>query len=200
MNNASIVLRFENCTKDTVTIESTRYEAIRDPEIERQAGRSVVILGGDAEFASFARIDEEYPLVVRTSAHDPLVKKMVNLLNCSVVKVSHHGSMHSAPLDIYERMSPSVAVISSRQRESSFDTPDGPFNRNLFPHTLTEAALEETKTRILTTDGSYETAHGLADSQEGTVIVSVSPGKTPVVKKLKDSSSALPGDEETLEP
>jgi hypothetical protein len=50
--------------------------------------------------------------VEKTSAHKPLVVKMINYLNFPLVKVDHHGSMHSAPLDIYEIMTPKKALIS----------------------------------------------------------------------------------------
>lgn len=190
MNNASIVLRFEHRDTDAVTIESLRYTGSYDPEIERDASQAVVIMGGDAEFDSWSHVSQEYPYIERTSAHEPLVKKMVNLLNCWAVKVAHHGSMHSTPLDVYERMSPSLAVISTKQEESTKSLPWKKLKRNLFPHQIATSALEESKTRILTTDGSYETDEGLDNKQGGTIVLVVPPGKKPRYMKLNDSADA----------
>lgn len=44
MNNASIVLRLENCADDVVTTQSQRYIGTRDPEIDRQSGPSVTVV------------------------------------------------------------------------------------------------------------------------------------------------------------
>ena len=65
--DASIVLRFENCDKDVVSIETLRYEGSRDKQIEKKVGAGVVILAGDAEFDSWAQISEEYPCITSTS-------------------------------------------------------------------------------------------------------------------------------------
>ena len=57
-------------------------------------------------------------------------QKMTNYLSCHVLKVAHHGSMHSSPLDVYEKMSPNLAVISSKQEQST----SGGRTRDIFPH------------------------------------------------------------------
>lgn len=130
MNNVSIVLRLEHHREEVVPTESVRYKGVRDSEVERRAGRSVVILGSDAEFDSWAQISEEFPRLERTSAHDPLVRKVVNLLACAVVKVSHRGSMHScvtpvAPLAGSPRgpgrlsPGPASAIVPRRPRRAS---------------------------------------------------------------------------------
>jgi len=199
MNNASIVLRLENCADDVVTTQSQRYIGTRDPEIDRRAGPSVAILGGDAEFDSWAQISDEYRRVESTSAHKPLVKKMVNPLGCSVVKVSHHGSMHSIPLDVYERMSPAWAVISTKQEISSKTVNNKVLTRGLFPHDTAALALREIGSRVLTTDGSYEKEldeNGQPRDRDmahaGSVTVVIPPGGCPRVKKLKDGVGDVP--------
>jgi beta-lactamase superfamily II metal-dependent hydrolase len=192
MNNASIVLRLENCKEDVVVVESVRYRDREDPEVLRDAGDSVVILGADAEFDNWAQIAEEYPYVERTSKHDPLVKKVVNLLNCSVLKVSHHGSMHSAPLDVYERMSPSLAILSSKQEESSVTHGGQPVTRTLYPHPVAIETLKESGCDVLSTDGFYEGLVGGANTQAGTIVVAVAPGKKPRTTKLSDDTDTVP--------
>lgn len=192
MNNASIVLRLENCEDDVVVVESVRYRDKEDPELLRDAGDSVVILGADAEFDNWAQIAEEYPYVERTSKHDPLVKKVVNLLNCSVLKVSHHGSMHSAPLDVYERMSPSLAILSSKQEESAVTRRGQPVTRTLYPHPVAIETLRESGSDVLSTDGYYESLLGAGEAHPGTVVVAVAPGKKPRCTKLSDDTNTVP--------
>ena len=192
MNNASVVLRFEHCEENVVTVESLRYQGNADPELAQDAGAGVVILGGDAEFDSWAKISEEYPCIISSSKNKPLVKKMVNLLKCAVVKVSHHGSMHSAPLDIYERMSPKIAVVSNKQETSSKTTSTGTLSRKLFPHDTTALALREVGAEVVTTDGSYEQLHGTDFAHTGTVVVVVPPGKRPRYTKLTDTIAGTP--------
>lgn len=199
MNNASIVLRLEHYREAVVLTESVRYEGTRDPAVERQAGRSVVILGGDAEFDSWACISTEFPRLERTSEHDPLVKKMVNLLACAVVKVPHHGSMHSISLDMYERMSPELAVISTRQAVSSHRLAGRMLKRGLFPHRTAALALEEVGAQVVTTDGSYEaemtegrTARDPQLAHPGSVVVVVPPAGQPRWIKLQDTESQVP--------
>jgi beta-lactamase superfamily II metal-dependent hydrolase len=193
MNNASIVLRLEHHDTDVLLAESKRYEGALDPEMERSAGTSVVILAGDAEFDSWAKVTEEFPRLETTDEHEPLVKKMVNPLACSVIKVSHHGSMHSAPLDVYEKMCPELAVVSSEQQVSTKTAGGRRMTRGLFPHQTAALALAEVGARVVTTDGSYESEEadggGPRDpdlAHEGSVVVVVPPGGRPVWRKLDD--------------
>ncbi len=181
MNNASVVLRLEHCKKDAVTVESARYVGKRDPEAARRANSAVFILGGDAEFASWAQVDAEYPHAIRSSTNEPLVSKTVDLLNCGMVKVSHHGSMHSAPLDIYERMTPGLAVISTEQEVAKKKVGKVTLKRPLFPHDTTTLALAEVGARILATGK-------MPGQQAGTVVVAVGPGGRPRSYKLKDKA------------
>lgn len=205
INNASIVLRIEHYKENVISMQSREYKGDISHEIEREAGRSVVILAGDAEFDSWACISQEYPKVERTSAHKPLVRKMVNYLSGAVVKVAHHGSMHSTPLDVYEKMHPKFAVISTVQRQSakaSKHSPIGEIRRDLFPHQSTAMALEECDARVITTDGSYEgqvlddgaTKKDAENDHPGTIVVVVPPGGKIKWKKLRDSAgnSATP--------
>jgi len=194
MNNASIVLRLEHHSEDVLLMVSREYEGNTSVEAERQAGRSVVILAGDAEFDSWANISQEYPKCERTSTHNPLIKKMVNHLSCSVVKVSHHGSMHSAPLDIYEKMMPELAIVSTEQKKSEKKSSAQKLKRGLFPHKSTTLALEECGAQILTTDGSYESdkKKEAKYSCPGTIVVVVPPGGKYRFRKLDDEKDKVP--------
>ncbi len=198
MNNASIVLRFEHYKEDVVLQESERYKGKVDPEMLRRAGSSVVILGGDAEFDSWAKITEEYPKIERSSKHEPLVKKMVNRLSCGAIKISHHGSMHSSPLDVYEKMSPKLAVASTEQKTSTKRIDGRSYTRELFPHKTASLAVEEVGAELLTTDGSYEREKRNSDRRylryvdPGSIIIKVPPGGRLKWTKLNDSKNVVP--------
>jgi hypothetical protein len=185
MNNASIVLRFEHRSEDVISAKSIEYTGNVSLEAERQAGSSVVILCGDAEYDSWSQITVEFPRLERTDANEPLVKKMVNYMACSALKVAHHGSMHSAPLDVYEKMTPGKAVISTEQEESSMKTDDTTLTRGLFPHNLAITAL-------LTTDGSYDSESESATNKPGSIVMVVPPGGKPRWKKLDDTKEKVP--------
>ncbi|MBA7580223.1 MAG: hypothetical protein GH159_05330 [Dehalococcoidia bacterium] len=209
MNNASIVLRIENNRENVITMQSREYKGDKSVEAERKAGRSVVILAGDAEFDSWSHVCQEFPKVERSSSHKPLVKKMVNYLSGAVVKVAHHGSMHSTPLDVYEKIGPSLAVISTKQKESSKKLKKnqlGQIRRELFPHQSAAISLEESDARVLTTDGSYERQFRACDpkkqkhpkkekdpdnAHEGTIVVVVPPRGGFRYKKLEDHASDM---------
>ncbi len=189
MNNASIVLRLEHHAQKTLSIKSEEYEGKVSKEDIRKAGQSVAILAGDAEFDSWSHITQEFPKLEKQDAHKPLVTKMVNYLACHTIKVAHHGSMHSSPLDVYEKMSPNLAVISTKQAVS---TSSGIGTRNMFPHDSASLALRESKAEILTTDGSYEASVTGGASQEGSIIVAIPPGGRPHWRKLTDNSHTAP--------
>ena len=199
MNNASIVLRLENRRRDTLLVQSDEYTGSESLEVKRKAGRAVAILAGDAEFDSWSRIRQDFARAERTSEHRPLVHHVVNLLACAVVKVAHHGSMHSAPLDIYEQMHPKLAVISTEQEMGSRTIGERLHERPLFPHTTTVAALQECETQILTTDGSYEASQN-SDGEPldpdhahpGSVVIAIPPGGPARWTKLDDASNQIP--------
>lgn len=186
INNSSIVLRLEHHRDSVLMTESLRYEGNRDPMLERKAGSKVALLGGDAEFDSWARICEEFPRLESTKNHKGVIaRKVVNMLGCSVVKVSHHGSMHSTPLDAFERMSPKLAVISAQQKQSTLTVDaNTTLERNMFPHSITATALTEVCAHVVTTDGSYESEDRAktpgeprdpARAHQGTVVVVIPP-------------------------
>ncbi|MCG3227629.1 MAG: MBL fold metallo-hydrolase [Candidatus Heimdallarchaeota archaeon] len=115
INNASIVLKLEYNDKK-------------------------VILTGDAQWDSWAKITEDFPHFKKTSNPDQKIKytEAFNPLKCNVLKVSHHGSMHGTSLEYIERLSPNHAVISSGTR---FD----------LPHEITTEILDEVEIKTTNT-------------------------------------------------
>ena len=188
MNNASIVLRLEHHSQNVLEIKSEEYVGNMSQEDIRKAGGSVAILAGDAEFDSWSHITQEFPKLERPDAHKPLVNKMINYLACHTIKVAHHGSMHSSPLDVYEKMSPNLAVISNKQKQSTSTVG----TRNLFPHDSSILALKECKAHILTTDGSYEAIKSNNQPQQGSIVIAIPPGGSPHWRKMNDDSSNPP--------
>ncbi|MCK4582538.1 MBL fold metallo-hydrolase [Candidatus Bathyarchaeota archaeon] len=199
MNNASIVLRFENHREKYLMTRSHEYEGTRSKLDTRRAGSGVVILAGDAEYDSWAHITDEFPRLERTDEHKPLVTKMLNQLACNVIKVSHHGSMHGTSLDVYEKMMPETAIISTRQEYSTKDVGGFTLQRGLFPHPISIMALEEVGALILTTEGCYEREERDGGVQkypqyahEGTIVVRVPPGGSAELEKLDDDKDTVP--------
>ena len=199
MNNASIVLRFENHREKYLLTRSHEYEGTRSKLDVRQACSGVVILAGDAEYDSWAHITDEFPRLERTDEHEPLVTKMLNQLACNVIKVSHHGSMHGTPLDVYEKMMPETAIISTKQEYSTKDVGGFTLQRGLFPHPTSIMALEEVSALILTTEGCYECEERNGGVQkypqyahEGTIVVRVPPGGPAELEKLNDDKDTVP--------
>lgn len=203
MNNASIVLRLENHAEDVLLMQSQQYDKNNPvtPDAEREASRSVIILAGDAEFEAWIQVAAEYPKLEATSVFQgPMVKKMFNMLKCGVVKVSHHGSMHSAPIDMYEKMGPKLAVISCEADVQT--TTKGPYklNRNYYPHPTTIHNLEECGVNIMTTDGAYEIQAQKPDGtlvfpgldHPGSIMIVVPPGGEPRWAKLDDTKTGVP--------
>ena len=195
MNNASIVLRLEHHETSALQMRYEEYSGNASKEAIREIGQSVAILAGDAEFDSWAHITQEFPKLEKQSKHDPLIKKMTNYLACHVLKVAHHGSMHSSPLDVYEKMTPSLAVISAKQEQST----SGDMTRDMFPHQSAVIALEECGSRIITTDGTYEgrlkddgTQKDPAMAHPGSIVIAIPPGGKPRWRKLGDNKGSHP--------
>jgi beta-lactamase superfamily II metal-dependent hydrolase len=197
VNNASIVLRFENHGRDVVMKRSLEYVGNISKEIIRAVNPATAILAGDSEYDSWSYITDEFPRLEKTEKHEPLVSKMINYLSCNFVKVGHHGSMHSSPLDVYEIMQPKIAVISTKQeiRESKAKF----LKREMFPHESTKISLIESGAEIMTTDGSYDYIKNdegrrilNENAKPGSIIVVLTPHRVPRWKKLKDDVNSVP--------
>jgi hypothetical protein len=191
INNASIVLRLENRESEWGSNRSTCYQGTVDTESNREAGKSTMILGGDADLDSWELISNEFNRVSRPSRREPDVQKMVNPLACRVLKVAHHGSMDCSSLDILERMSPSLAIISTKQERSKAKVCTACCDSSVFPHPHTSRVLEQVGAKVLLTDASA-TAEDPENAHEGSVIVVIPPGGTARWRKLGDREDQLP--------
>jgi beta-lactamase superfamily II metal-dependent hydrolase len=192
INNASIVLRLENRASEWGTTHSTCHQGTVDTESNREAGKSTMILGGDAELESWALITKEFPQVSRPSRREPEANKVFNPLACRVLKLAHHGSMDTSSLDIIERMCPALAIVSTKQeRSKAAKQCNACCDSSLFPHPATSLALEQVGAKVLMTDGNAK-AQEPENAHEGSVVVVIPPGGAARWRKLGDTESQLP--------
>ena len=119
LNNSSIVLKIEYNEKS-------------------------ILLAGDAQWDSWARVTEDFPHFEKTEDPDQKVKvsDTYNPLKCHMIKVSHHASKHGTSLEYIERLSPNFAAVSCGTLHNC-------------PHQLTKDILKEKKVKTsFTTNGS----------------------------------------------
>ena len=123
-NNASIVLRLE-------------FPAARVAGRDGGAGTTRrLILGGDAQTRAWGSVIEDFPELVANPSPVFEALRMAgggDSLNSDLLKVSHHGSKHGINLELIERISPSLSLISSVAGGGEFN----------FPHLLAQEALRE---------------------------------------------------------
>ncbi len=158
INNASVVLKLE-------------YQA------PGSSSKSVMILGGDAQVDSWAKVIEEYPHHEKTTNPDQRIQmeKSFRPLNCQILKVPHHGSKHGTALEYVERLDPEYAVVSCS--ESS---------RHGFPHDIALLSLMEETDRIYFTDYSSPNV-----PKKGSVVVISHGTSTPDFEFLGESRSSM---------
>ncbi len=132
---------------------------------------SSIILAADAQWESWAKMTEEFPHFEKTENPDQkmTVKKDFLPLKCQVLKVAHHGSKHGTALEAIEKLRPAIAAISV-----------GSPSKYEFPDLLATQALDDLKTKVLTT------------APGGTVVFTVAANGTVGFDQLGDAVDALP--------
>ncbi|MBA7545472.1 hypothetical protein ES705_37841 [subsurface metagenome] len=103
-----------------------------------------VILTGDAQWDSWARVTEDFPHFEKTENPDQKIKisDTYNPLRCQVLKVSHHASKHGTSLEYIERLSPNYSAVSCGTLHNC-------------PHQLAKDILKEKEVKTsFTTEGS----------------------------------------------
>jgi len=139
INDSSISLRIAH----PATRATTRDSQGRLQEVG--GGSSSLILGGDAQTLSWSHVMVDFPYL--PSSNSEAAKAIAaatgtkDLLNTDVVKVSHHGSKRGVNLELMERFSASIVLVSSRTRATS---------THGFPHLLTQEVIREVKEPIAT--------------------------------------------------
>lgn len=119
-----------------------------------QLKKAFVILAGDAEFASWGKITEEFPrresiTFFRDSIglaewEDPAKDQ----LKCLLLKVSHHGSKRGTNFEYLERLNPNHIVITAGSQQ--WYQNNKPTNwQNKFPDQLIKDILKILKSSLL---------------------------------------------------
>ncbi|MFC1535421.1 ComEC/Rec2 family competence protein [Thermodesulfobacteriota bacterium] len=100
---------------------------------------SYIILAGDAQFASWGKVTEEFPRKQGiTFFKDALGLskrgETSDQLRCNLLKISHHGSKHGTSLEYLERMKPKNIVYSAG--DDNYYEHDSKHKQGDFPHPL----------------------------------------------------------------
>jgi beta-lactamase superfamily II metal-dependent hydrolase len=134
INDASITLRIE-FPAARVVLRGGGRELLEDPNT------TALILGADAQTASWAFVETDFPELHTTNNEAAKAIRAAtgaDSLKAKVLKVSHHGSKHGVNLELVERINPTLMLVSS--------TADGA--RHHFPHLLAQEALREAKDSV----------------------------------------------------
>jgi hypothetical protein len=133
---------------------SLRIEFPAARAIRRDAGRNLVdkkatmalILGADAQTLSWAHVLTDFPqLGPNSSDANKAIRAATgtDLLNAKVLKVSHHASKHGVNLELVERISPALTLVSNAAT-SGFG----------FPHSVAQELIREALQATASTPGA----------------------------------------------
>jgi beta-lactamase superfamily II metal-dependent hydrolase len=134
INDASISLRLEFPVSRFLEARQDVEEGDPIPPARRAAS---LILGGDAQTLSWAYVLADFPFLRKSET--PAARAIaaaqgnVDLLNSQVFKVSHHASKHGVNLELVERISSKLTLVSSVGGGGEFN----------FPHTVTQELIRE---------------------------------------------------------
>ena len=136
VNDSSIALKLEfPAGRVAHQLDERRRARVR--EYLRLDGPWTLILGADAQNASWAHVTADFPQLTRRF-DTPLFRELAaargrDHLSGDVLKVSHHASKHGANLELVERIHADLALVSSV-------CGGGKYN---FPHLLATEAIRE---------------------------------------------------------
>jgi len=127
-----------NDSSITLRIEAPAIRAFRDPDGNRMVrfDSSRLILGADAQTLSWSYVLNDFPFLAATTTEQGRMLDVgsgTDVLRANVLKVSHHGSKHGVNLELVERMSPDLTLISS--------VPEGGLYG--FPHEVAQEVIRE---------------------------------------------------------
>jgi hypothetical protein len=163
VNNASLTLMFE--------YPAHRIYTEPDPESGERLNRRTVrrksrrlLLGGDAQFASWAQTTVDFPDL--HNEQNPVLARELqaargrDYLACDLFKMSHHASKHGINLELMERVSAAYVLVSST----------GGAGRYGFPHALAMDAAREARQATTTSGAARLTDHALGIHVTGAVL------------------------------
>lgn len=163
VNNSSLTLMFE--------YPAHRIYTEADPDADDRLNRRTVpkksrrlLLGGDAQFASWAQTTIDFPDL--HNEQNPVLAKELqaargrDYLACDVFKMSHHASKHGINLELMERVNAKYVLVSSV----------GGGGRYNFPHALAMDAAREARQATTISGAARLTDHALGIHVTGAVL------------------------------
>ena len=163
VNNSSLTLMFE--------YPAHRIYTEPDPESDERLNRRSVrkrsrrlLLGGDAQFASWAQTTIDFPDL--HNEQNPILAKELqaargrDYLASDLFKMSHHASKHGINLELMERVNAKHVLVSST----------GGGGRYNFPHALAMDAAREARQATTTSGAARLTDHALGIHVTGAVL------------------------------
>ena len=128
-NNSSIALKLDFPARRF-------YEREADGSFKELPKGASIVLGADAQTASWAQVMVDFPQLVasKTAVAKALRKaRGVEPLKANIFKVPHHASKHGLNLELVEEVKPNVSLVSSVREGGSYN----------FPHLVALEALRE---------------------------------------------------------
>ena len=130
LNDSSISLR----------IEAPAIRVVRDETGQRMVRptSSRLVLGADAQTLSWSYVLTDFPYLAASTTEQARLLDVgsgTDILRANVLKVSHHGSKHGVNLELVERMSPDLTLISSVPGKGKYG----------FPHDVAQALIREAR-------------------------------------------------------
>ncbi len=128
-NNASVSVRIEFPAARVI-------QRTEDRELVDEANTMSLLLGADAQTLSWSFVMTDFP---ELHPSDSAAAKAIDaatgedLVSADILKVSHHGSKHGVNLELVERISPQLMLVSSVAGAGRYK----------FPHTVAQDLIRE---------------------------------------------------------
>jgi hypothetical protein len=163
VNNSSLTLMFEYPAHRIYTEpDPESNDRLNRRNVRRRSRR--LLLGGDAQFASWAQTTIDFP-DLHNEQNPVLAKELLaargrDYLACDLFKMSHHASKHGINLELMERVNAKYVLVSST----------GGGGRYNFPHALAMDAAREARQATTSSDAARLTDHALGIHVTGAVL------------------------------
>jgi beta-lactamase superfamily II metal-dependent hydrolase len=163
VNNSSLTLMFEYPAHRIYTEpDAESNDRLNRRTVRRRSRR--LLLGGDAQFASWAQTTIDFP-DLHNEQNPVLAKELLaargrDYLACDLFKMSHHASKHGINLELMERVNAKYVLVSSTGGGGRYD----------FPHALAMDAAREARQATTSSDAARLTDHALGIHVTGAVL------------------------------
>ncbi|HET6625079.1 MAG TPA: MBL fold metallo-hydrolase [Nocardioidaceae bacterium] len=163
VNDSSLTLMFEYPASRIYTETDTdEADRLNRRAVKKRSRR--LLLGGDAQFTSWAQATIDFP-DLRNEQNPVLARELQaargrDYLASDVFKMSHHASKHGINLELLERVDAKYLLVSST----------GGGGRYNFPHALAMDAARESRQATTTSDAARLTDHELGIHVTGAVL------------------------------